>query len=375
MKKLVLTISIILCLCFSVQATEKILYPNANGTYQQFSSTGASHYTEVDEADGVEDTSTYLYYTEIVDGLPKYETEGFEDCGSVVNGDSIPDFATIDSVRLQCRVKIIGTLQSLVQMYWNTTITRTITPTTSYVNYFDKQVFRITTPWTKALVNALECGLYTDGYCVSNCGTVYLTQLHLHVFYTKQEILYPTAAGTYQDFTASVGTHWECLDDLDGVANPDDDYVSKATSASEDYRETEALANVSIIPSGFIADSVVIHLRAKRSATLPGVTKFLWYDGTTQVIGGAYTTTTSFVDKRESRTTNLTGGPWTTTNLNNLQGGIYLYADEDVTGTAYCSIVHVHAYGTAPAAAGGRGHPITRDDEGNQGILEGGITR
>jgi len=132
------------------------------------------------------------------------------------------------------------------------------------------------------------------------------------------DTLYPNANGAYQIWTPkSGGNHYVEVDDP--VSSPDTGtyvYLNNKSLSSE----TQALDDFAY-PDSTI-DSVRIQQRIKKAGTGSITASFLWYDGTTRIDGGAITLTTSYVDKFETRTTNLTGQPWTASDVNNLQVGI-----------------------------------------------------
>jgi len=192
MKKLILSLFLALILTPPrAGAVEKVLYPNANGStgYQDLAAKSAgNHYVEVDESDSAPDTGTYVYGVTPSGGATKEETENMEDCGSLVNGDSIPDNAVFDSVKVHNRTKVstVSTDAPMTILWYNGTTAVDVTNITlslTYVDNYEKRTTNLTGgTWTKANINALQCGWKIYSYEAIS-ATVTGTLTNLHIFY------------------------------------------------------------------------------------------------------------------------------------------------------------------------------------------------
>jgi len=195
--------------------------------------------------------------------------------------------------------------------------------------------------------------------------------------FATEKILYPNANGTNQAFIPNTGTdHYVLVDDICGSPDGDATYLYQQADYVVSYLETEALDNCSVadsIPDNAVFDSVKIHLNVKWAvAGDPGVlfAYIRWAS-----IGAEYFSfdiATNYVDVLKKSTKTMTAV--TKTELNGTEAGLKLDIYTEFQGTIRFTQAHLHIWYHQPAA-GGRGHPVTRDDEDNRGILEGGITR
>jgi len=186
MKKLILTFLLLALWVVPAFATEKILYPNANGTNQDFSpNTGTDHYVLVDDPCASPDSDvTYLY--KLSDGEGYYiETEGLDNCSSG-GADSIPDNAVFDSVKIHIGKKNATPSDAPLWAYirWTDQAEYIVSGAGSSYSYTYYKSTRNMATLTKTILNGTEVGMKMD-YCDVACGTLRLTQAHLHVYYQQ----------------------------------------------------------------------------------------------------------------------------------------------------------------------------------------------
>lgn len=390
MKTTFLTILILICLCIffnlDAQATLKILYPTSNGNYQNFVPIGGgTHWSEVDDPDGSSDTATYVYKLVSLD-QPYYETNALEDCGSIVNGDSVPDCVTIDSLKLHIRCKYIGAgIDGTKQLIWYDGVSfiyQTITITTSYVDFYDTLYTRNGIAAgdliTKSYINALQIGIYMDVGVVQT-PIVYMTASDLHVYYSIGMSFVPVADTIKNGMSckgAGAGSHYLTVDDWNKTTDTLD-YIY-TTSVGTDYYEhfslknaTDLLYSAPLIPTGATIDSVRLFMRGK-NATADEET----FAGGFRV-GASYT----WGSERAGAWTNYTeklacpgGRTW---NISRVDSLMLCGRKTNNIDAARASISTLRGivYFTPAAVAGGRGHPIVGDEEDLRGITTGGIVQ
>jgi len=168
-------------------AGEYILYPNAAGTNQTWSTggSGSYHWDRVDDPHNYHDSDTsYLY---VAAGSEFIETEHLQDATAIPDGD------VIDSVRAHLAVKCVGTGENAVgfYVYWydgsnekssEMKMAFVAYPSLTGYNFSDVRTTALDDlAWTKTKLNNLELGLY--GY-FENVYVTRVTAIHAHVYTT-----------------------------------------------------------------------------------------------------------------------------------------------------------------------------------------------
>ncbi len=134
---------------------------------------------------------------------------------------------------------------------------------------------------------------------------------------TDQITLRPNADGTTNDWTASAGSNYECVDEE--TANDDTDYIYSSTTGDVSY-----FALPDVTQSGIIED-VTIHIRARKetdsggSATIRTVTNVSVDDEQSSNIA----LTDTWDDYSSTYTTAPDGGAWTFSDIDDLEIGVY----------------------------------------------------
>ncbi len=180
MKKLIFAFIIFLALVSPVWAAVKYLIPDGNGTYTQW----IGVYT------GVDDTVASSCIDDAVNSetANQRETYTLRDCSNTSWGDSIPDAATIDSVRGYWRGQEPLEGSANWYTYWYDGTNRDSTLKTVDAACADFYHTRTTDlgggSWSKADINNLQLGMRTIGSPTGD-ATIYIVRLG--VYYTVAE--------------------------------------------------------------------------------------------------------------------------------------------------------------------------------------------
>ena len=164
-------------------------------------------------------------------------------------------------------------------------------------------------------------------------------------------ILYPNAAGTYQEWiTGGSGSyHWDRVDDPHNYHDSDTSYLYVDIDVYD--IETEHLQDATAIPDGDVIDSVRAHLTLRCEGSDEVLFVIYWLDGgnlkesVEKTAVATYPALTSY-DYSDVRTTGIDDLAWTKTKLNTLQLGLYVnFSYEIVRVTA----IHAHVYTHDPS--------------------------
>ena len=133
----------------------------------------------------------------------------------------------------------------------------------------------------------------------------------------KVEVLYPSGAGTYAEWTPSTGSNYQNVDEA-GTPNNDTDYNSSATPNQRDLFAMGNLATTSGTVFG-----VQTHMVARKDDAGTRQVALMTKSGATETVGSTETLTTSYVnyDGTVMETDPNTAAAWTITNVNAIEAG------------------------------------------------------
>jgi hypothetical protein len=162
------------------------------------------------------------------------------------------------------------------------------------------------------------------------------------------QVRQPTGNGTNDNWTASAGNKWECVDEGSGSPN-DGDYISRADSNGQQYL---TFANFSL-PAGATVNKVYVTARLKEIGALNLL--YGYSDGTLRTANAASDTT--YQTFTNDWTTNpATSAAWTKDEAEALTIMVLATSSLAAGESAYCSQIEIGCDYTEAAS----GHPARK---------------